>query len=155
MRQLHVTKAAILAASLLAAPTLAQGPGENRMSAPVTIATLKSLLAAFNAHDLDTIMGFFAEDCVLLMPRGPEPEGRRLVGKSAVREGLASRFAGLPDVHYGNDQHWVAGNLGVSTWLLTGTTNAGEQIRVRGVDLLEFRDGKVTKKDSYWKIVAK
>ena len=68
---------------------------------------------------------------------------------------LAERLAGLPDVHYGDDQHWVAGNLGVSTWLLTGTNNAGEQIRVRGVDLLEFRDGKVTKKDSYWKIVAK
>jgi hypothetical protein len=30
-----------------------------------------------------------------------------------------------------------------------------EQIRVRGVDLLEFRDGKIVKKDSYWKIVQK
>jgi ketosteroid isomerase-like protein len=155
MRQLHVINTAVLAAALLAAPTLAMEPGDSPMSEPVTTTTLKSLLAAFNAHDLDAIMGYFAEDCVLLMPRGPEPEGRRFIGKNAVREGLASRFAGLPDVHYGNDEHWVAGNLGVSTWLLTGTTNAGEQIRVRGVDLFEFRDGKVTKKDSYWKIVAK
>ncbi len=29
----------------------------------------------------------------------------------------------------------------------------GEQIRVRGVDLLESRNGKIIKKDSYWKIV--
>ena len=152
MRLLNVF---VLAALLLAASTWAQAPEQSVRSVPVSTATLKSLLAAFNAHDLDAIMGYFAEDCVLLMPRGPEPEGRRLVGKSAVREGLASRFAGLPDVHYGDDQHWVAGNLGVSTWLLTGTTKAGEQVRVRGVDLLEFRDGKVTKKDSYWKIVAK
>jgi len=49
----------------------------------------------------------------------------------------------------------VSGNLGVSTWLLTGTAQSGERIRVRGVDLLEFRDGKVIKKDSYWKIVEK
>jgi ketosteroid isomerase-like protein len=42
---------------------------------------------------------------------------------------------------------------GVSTWLLTGTTTAGVPVRVRGVDLLEFRDGKILKKDSYWKIV--
>jgi len=49
----------------------------------------------------------------------------------------------------------VAGNLGISTWLLTGTTKTGEQIRVRGVDLLEFRGGKIVKKDSYWKIVEK
>jgi len=121
----------------------------------VTTSTLKAFLAAFNAHDLDAIMGFFAEDCEFYMPRGTEAWGTRYVGKSAVREGLATRFAGIPDVHYGDDNHWVAGNLGISTWLLTGTTKTGEQIRVRGVDLLEFRDGKIVKKDSYWKIVEK
>ena len=118
-----------------------------------TIATLKELLAAFNAHDLDAIMEFFADDCEFYMPRGQEPGGTRYAGKPAVREGLATRFEGIPDVHYGEDRHWVAGDLGVSTWLLTGTTQTGEQIRVRGVDLLEFRNGKIIKKDSYWKIV--
>ncbi len=119
----------------------------------VTTTTLKELVAAFNRHDLDAVMQFFADDCELYMPRGREPWGTRYAGKAAVREGLATRFAGIPDVHYGDDRHWVAGDLGVSTWLLTGTTKAAEPIRVRGVDLLEFRDGKVTKKDSYWKIV--
>jgi ketosteroid isomerase-like protein len=122
---------------------------------PVTIATLKSFLAAFNAHDLDAIMEFFADDCEFFMPRGKEPAGKHFVGKPAVRQGLATRFEGLPDVHYGDDHHWLAGDLGVSTWLLTGTTKAGEQIRVRGLDLLEFRDGKIVKKDSYWKIIEK
>jgi ketosteroid isomerase-like protein len=121
----------------------------------VTTATLEAFLAAFNAHDLDAIMGFFAEDCEFDMPRGPNPWGARHVGKAAVREGLATRFAGLPDVHYGEDTHRVSGNHGVSTWLLTGTTRTGEQVRVRGVDLLEFRDDKIVKKDSYWKIVDK
>jgi ketosteroid isomerase-like protein len=121
----------------------------------ITIATLKRFLAAFNAHDLDAIMEFFSDDCELCLPRGKEPSGTRYVGKPAVREGLATRFAGIPDVHYGEDSHWVADNLGVSTWLLTGTTKTGEQIRVRGVDLLEFRNGKIIKKDSYWKIIEK
>jgi ketosteroid isomerase-like protein len=120
---------------------------------PVTTDTLKAFLAAFNAHDLDAIMEFIAEDCELEMPRGPEPWGRRYAGKPAVREGLAARLAGMPDVHYGEDSHWVAGNHGVSTWLLTGTTTAGVSVRVRGVDLLEFRDGRISRKDSYWKIV--
>jgi ketosteroid isomerase-like protein len=119
----------------------------------VTTSTLEAFLAAFNAHDLDAVMGFFAEDCEFYMPRGPEPWGTRYLGKSEVRRGLATRFAGLPDVHYGEDSHWVAENHGVSTWLLTGTTKTGERVRVRGVDLLEFRDGKIVKKDSYWKIV--
>lgn len=118
-----------------------------------SVETLEAITAAFNAHDLDAIMGFFAEDCSLDMPRGPEPWGRRLAGKAAVREGLAGRFAGLPDVHYGEGRHWVSGDLGVSEWLLTGTTPEGRRLRVRGCDHWEFRGGEVVRKDSYWKIV--
>ncbi|MGB6047734.1 MAG: nuclear transport factor 2 family protein, partial [Flavobacteriales bacterium] len=81
------------------------------------------------------------------------PWGRRSVGKEQVREALASRFKGLPDVHYGEDSHWVAGNKGVSERTLTGTTVAGVRVKVRGCDLWEFRDGKIIRKDSYWKIV--
>ena len=118
-----------------------------------TLDTLRSFLDAFNRHDLDAIMDFFAEDCVFEMPRGPEPWGRRYVGKRAVREGLATRFAGLPDVHYVEDRHLLSGDVGVSQWTLTGTTREGVRIEVRGLDVLDFRDGKVVRKDSYWKIV--
>jgi len=114
---------------------------------------LKRVLEAFNRHDLDAIMSFFTEDCVFQMPRGPAPSGRGAVGKDAVRALLATRFEGLPDVHYGDDRHFVAGDRGVSEWLLTGTTRSGERIEVRGCDLFEFRDGKISRKDSYWKIV--
>jgi ketosteroid isomerase-like protein len=119
----------------------------------VTTETLKQFLATFNAHNVDKIMEFFADDCEFDMPRGKDPWGTRYVGKKAVRDGLATRFSGIPDVHYGDDNHWFAGDLGVSTWLLTGTTTTGKRIEVRGVDLLHFRNGKIIKKDSYWKIV--
>lgn len=115
--------------------------------------TLKNLLEAFNRHDLDAIMEFFAEDCVLYMPRGAKPRGDRFEGKDAVRQGLSRRFEGLPDVHYGEDRHWVCGELGVSEWTLTGTPQSGGPIEVRGVDLLEFQNGKIIRKDSFWKIV--
>lgn len=119
----------------------------------VTIETLEALLDAFNAHDLDAIMDFFADDCSLDMPRGPEAWGLRYEGKQAVRAGLATRFAGLPDVHYSDERHWIAGNRAVSEWLLTGTRTNGESVRVRGCDHYEFRNGKIVRKDSYWKIV--
>jgi ketosteroid isomerase-like protein len=122
-------------------------------SQPVSVATLKQLLEAFNAHDIDAVMSFFGDDCVLEMPRGPEPWGRRLEGRVQVQEGLASRFAGIPDVHYGDDRHWIAGDRGCSEWLLTGTTADGDRIAVRGCDLFEFRGEKIVRKDSYWKIV--
>jgi ketosteroid isomerase-like protein len=87
------------------------------------------------------------------MPRGPAPWGQRYVGKAEVRKGLATRFEGIPDVHCGEVENWVSGNYGVSRWTLTGTTKEGKKINVRGCDLLEFRDGKIIRKDSYWKIV--
>jgi ketosteroid isomerase-like protein len=116
---------------------------------------LKALCEAFNAHDLDRIMAFFADDCVLEMPRGSKPWGARFEGKGNVREALATRFAGLPDVHYGNAEHFVdaAAKTGMSKWTLTGTTREGVRREVHGCDFYTFRDGKVVRKDSYWKIV--
>jgi steroid delta-isomerase-like uncharacterized protein len=115
---------------------------------------LESLLAAFNRHDVEDVMAFFTEDCVFEMPRGPDPWGRRLEGKAEVREGIEARFAGIPDIHYGKDRHWVCGDRGVSEWTITGTDTSGERVEVRGCDLFEFREGKIARKDSYWKIVA-
>jgi len=118
-------------------------------------AALRDLLEAFNAHDLDRIMGFFTDDCVLDTPRGTDPGGTRYSGRAAVREGLAGRFTGIPDVHYGEDEHWACADHAVSRWLLTGTTTAGEKMRVRGCDLFDLApDGRIRRKDSYWKIVG-
>ncbi|MFW6075226.1 MAG: nuclear transport factor 2 family protein [Chloroflexota bacterium] len=108
---------------------------------------------AFNRHDLDEIMSYFADDCVLELPRGPEPWGARFQGREQVRQGIATRFEGLPDAHYSDDSHWVCGDFGVSEWLLTGTTSQGAKVCVRGCDHWTFRAGKVIKKNSYWKII--
>jgi ketosteroid isomerase-like protein len=121
----------------------------------VTTATLERLADAFNAHDAEAVMAFFTEDCEMDGPRGPDAWGRRFVGWQQVREGVQSRFDGLPDVHYGVARHWVAGDRGCSEWLLTGTTPEGTRIEVRGCDLFEFHGDKIRRKDSYWKIVER
>jgi ketosteroid isomerase-like protein len=82
---------------------------------------LEALCEAFNAHDLDAVMAYFADDGVLEMPRGPDPWGARSEGKKAVREVLAGRFQGFPDVHYGDATHFVDANTGISKRTLTGT----------------------------------
>ena len=114
---------------------------------------LEQLADAFNSHDLDRIMGFFADDCSLDMPRGSAPWGTRYTGKPAVRKGLQTRFEMLPDVHYGEVRHFATETMGVSEWLVTCTLRSGVSINVRGCDHYEFREGKVIRKDSYWKIV--
>lgn len=118
------------------------------------IAVLDALADAFNAHDIDKIMTYFGDDCALDMPRGPEPHGSRYKGVDNVRRGLLTRFETTPDVHYGDVEHFVDGDTGMSKWLLTGTTPGGERIEVRGCDFYTFRDGKIVRKDSYWKIVG-
>jgi ketosteroid isomerase-like protein len=116
---------------------------------------LVGLCEAFNAHDLDRIMTFFADDCVLEMPRGPQPWGARFEGKPAVRKALASRFEGLPDVHYRDAEHFVDADreTGISKWTLTGTSREGRRVEVSGCDFYSFRGDRVTRKDSYWKII--
>lgn len=68
-----------------------------------------------------------------------------------MRRGLATRFAGLPDVHYGDEAHFVdtAEGTGISKWLLTGTAPDGRRFEVRGCDFYTFAGGKVVAKDSY------
>lgn len=117
------------------------------------LASLEGLAAAFNAHDIDRVMSFFAPDCSLDMPRGKDPHGTRFEGFEQVRRGLLGRFESTPDVHYSDLEHFVSNDNGMSKWLLTGTKLNGEKVCVRGCDFYTFRDGLVIRKDSYWKIV--
>jgi ketosteroid isomerase-like protein len=117
-----------------------------------TIRMLEAIAHAFDTHDLDAIMGAFADDAVFEGPRGPDAWGQRFTGSAAIREAFAARFAGIPDVRYRDDSHFVDGDRGASEWTLTGTMADGTRIEVRGCDLWTFRDGRIVKKDSFWKI---
>jgi ketosteroid isomerase-like protein len=117
------------------------------------VETLRAIAAGFNAHDLDAILRYFAEDAIFDAPRGSQPYGQRYEGLAAVRAGFAARFEGIPDVRYTDDRHFVSGDRGASEWLLTGITPAGVPLNLRGCDLWEFRGDRVARKDSYWKIV--
>jgi ketol-acid reductoisomerase len=115
---------------------------------------LRNVMDAFNRHDVEAILSFFAEDCVFQAARGSEPGGRRVEGKANVREAFTARFAEMPDVSYTDDAHFVSGNRGLSEWTTSGTTENGDRMVVRGCDLWTFDDGgKITRKDSFWKIV--
>ena len=113
---------------------------------------LREVCAAFDRHDLDAIMEHFTDDCIFEWPRGPEPNGNRVLGRDAVRQAFADRFAGIPDVRYTDDSHFVAGDRGVSEWLLTGTTATGDRLEVRGCDIWTFEGDKIRGKNSFWKI---
>ena len=49
---------------------------------------------------------------------------------------------------------WVTGDRAVSEWLYVLTTRSGRRVEVRGCDLFELRDGKVSRKDTFLKQVV-
>lgn len=99
-----------------------------------TPALLKAINAAFNSRDVDRIMEFFAEDCTFLMARGPEPDGRRVRGKAAVRKVLADRFKVIRDMRWDHVDQVIAGPRAVTVWMVTD---------------------KILTKDTYWKLVER
>ncbi|MEX1173689.1 MAG: nuclear transport factor 2 family protein [Chloroflexota bacterium] len=75
---------------------------------------LQTIATAFDEHDLDGIMAYFADDAVFEGPRGTGAWGTRVIGRGAVHEAFAARFAGIPDIRYQDGRHFVDGDRGAS-----------------------------------------
>jgi ketosteroid isomerase-like protein len=90
------------------------------------MATIKDLEAFFdigwNAHDVDVLMTFMADDCVFETAGGPDAWGTRHAGREGVREVFARVFETFPDVSFDDTRHFVAGDRGLSEWIFRGTT---------------------------------
>lgn len=119
----------------------------------VTPELLAAIGQAFNSRDVDRIVAFFAEDAVFYMASGPEPVGRTVAGKAAIRQVLADRFRVIPDMHWAIENEYVCGDRAVSVWRVTGTGADGLRLDCQGCDLYEFRGDKIHRKDTYWKMV--
>ncbi len=114
---------------------------------------LMQISHAFNSRDVDRIMSFFAEDATFYMASGPEPVGRAVRGKAAIRKVLADRFKVIPDMHWARLQEHAFGNRADTVWTVTGNAPDRSLLNYQGSDLYEFRDGRIVNKDTYWKIV--
>ena len=114
-------------------------------------ALLGRFMAAWNAHDLDGLMACMAQDCAFHGSAGPEPSGRRHIGREAVRAAYAAIFSTFPDAAWSNGSHVVSGDTGLSSWRFTGTNAAGDKIEVDGCDIFVFSGARIALKDSYRK----
>ena len=126
------------------------------MSRPITIEYLDEICQEFNQQDVDGILSHFAAECVWLMARGPNsPEGRRCVGKEEIGTVLRTRYVEIPDMRWEEMRHWVCDETkAISEWVVRGTPRDGEAFEYLGCDLWEFKDGLVTKKDTYCKSIS-
>jgi ketosteroid isomerase-like protein len=118
---------------------------------PVTADTLAAFSDAWNRHDIDALMSFMTEDCVFMTAGGPEACGTRHVGAAAVRAAFPAAWQAMPDAQWRNGKHFVHGDFGVSEWTFTGTAADGTRTEVDGVDLFEFKNGKIHVKNVFRK----
>lgn len=122
-------------------------------SRKVTEELILEFVAAFNSRDVDRIMSYFTDDCTFYMASGPETVGRTVSGKAAVHKVLSDRFKVIPDMRWEHKYEYICGNRAVAVWTVKGTSKDGMKLNYQGCDLLEFKDGLVHNKDTYWKIV--
>ena len=121
--------------------------------AGVTMELMREISAAFNSRDVERIVSHFAEDAVFCLARGPEPVGRTLKGKAAIRKALADRFKQIPDMRWDGQDYILAGDRGVSLWTVRGKGGDGEDLNYQGCDIYRFEGGKIVEKNTFWKIV--
>ena len=113
---------------------------------------LQAFADAWNAHDLDLLMSFMADECVFELSVGPDRWGARYEGREQVRAGYAYVLETFPDGRWNDATHFIAGDRGVSEWVFTATAPDGSAIEVNGCDLFTFRDGKIAVKNSFRKV---
>jgi ketosteroid isomerase-like protein len=107
---------------------------------------------AWNSHDVDRLMGLFADDCVFEASGGPEFDGRRYEGWAEVRTAFLEVLDSMPDANWGGGRHFViSGDYGVSEWRLTGTLHDGKRVDVLGCDFLTVRDDRIVRKNPFRK----
>ena len=119
----------------------------------VTIELMEEINAAFNSRDADRVASYFAEDGVFATARGPDPWGHRVQGRDNIRDFVAKRFEVVPDMKWEHVYKYVTENRAVTVWTVTGKSAGGETFNYRGCDLYDFKGGKITYKDTFWKIV--
>lgn len=132
---------------LMAQTTNKNATGQDK----ITASFLQNFADAFNAHDVNAILSFMTDDCIFQASAGPGLDGEKFEGKEAVKKAFEDVFKTYPDAHWGEAQHFISGDRGVSQWVFTGTKSDGSKVEVTGCDLFTFRNGKIAIKNSYRK----
>ncbi|GAA4178651.1 YybH family protein [Sphingobacterium ginsenosidimutans] len=121
---------------------LADNPTYKLSTTPEGI--VDSLLVHFNSRDIETMLGFYEDDAVVISTSG-EPKR----GKIAIAHELQQSFGfGLP-IEIVARNIYSTDNLAslVLHWRITGTGNNGEKVNITGTSSDYAKKGR----DGYWR----
>ncbi len=124
------------------------------MTSESALALLDRHCALWNARDIDGLMALFTDDCVFDASAGPTPHGARHAGRAAVRAAFIAVLDAFPEAQWAECLNSVAGERGFSEWTFRGVRRDVVRVEVRGMDVLELRDGRIARKDTFRKNVV-
>lgn len=103
---------------------------------------------AFNREDLDGVMAYMAEDALY-----DEFNGARSEGKAAIRAAFEPQFRGdFGTIRFHPDDLILDAESGKALISWTCSLQRGDSaVAWRGLDILHFRDGQLTVKQTYAK----
>ena len=102
--------------------------------------TVERLLAATNAHDIERLVGCFAEDYALEAPAHPE---RSFRGNEQVRRNWTQIFAAVPNISTRLVRSAVDGDTVWTEWEMSGARPDGGAHLMRGVFIFGIREGAI------------
>ncbi len=115
----------------------------------------------YNAGDLDACMELYAEDAVQRMHDGT------FEGPDAIRARLARDLDAFADANYVVESFVGDGDTFADEWTFTGTNTGplrlpdrtevpatGRRVEIKGMELVELRDGKIVVDNLYYDFMA-
>ena len=111
----------------------------------------------YNEGDLGGVMDLYADDAVQVMPDGT------FEGRSVIGERLAKELTAFPDLHHRVVSFVEQEDAFADEWVFVGTHTGplvlpdgtelpptGKRVEVRGMELVELRDGKIVVDNLYY-----
>lgn len=134
---------------------------ERRRTMSANSELLERYVELYNAGDLDAVMDLYAEDAVQIMPEGT------FEGRSAIRDRLARDLVACPDMAWTVLSFVEQGDAFADEWTFVATHTGpfelpdgselpptGNRVELRGMELVEVRDGKIVVDNLYYDNMA-
>jgi steroid delta-isomerase-like uncharacterized protein len=135
--------------AMLAPPAIA-APRDGKSTADRDATIAEKWIAAWNSHSPEKMLPVFTDDVLY----EDVAFGEVSHGSAELRKFAASEFDGVPDLELKLLRANVQSGHGTIEWVFSGTDkgvfNTGKKFSVRGVSVIDVRDGKISRSVDFY-----
>jgi steroid delta-isomerase-like uncharacterized protein len=152
MNTKRVFTGALLFATLVL-PAIA-APADSKSKNDPATALAEKWIAAWNSHDPDKMLSLSTDDIFY----EDVPFGEVSHGSAELRKFYLSEIEGVPDLELKLERSSIHDGHGTIEWTFSGTDKGvfktGKKFSVRGVSVIDLRDGKISRNVDYYDVVT-